>query len=270
MAFDVTAEQKAQYEADGYFIARKLLAADEVQFLRRQITDVIAQGQNGLKFDSTRMDGKTIEGSGMYRKLALLGRRNPDVWRTYYAHSHVVDINRFFLGDEVFLWFDSIFTKPARIGEATPWHQDIGLWTRNPAARSNVPHFRRALTIWMAIDPADRRNGCLQVAPGSHQGPVVEHVLYDDSIHPELPRDRVEALDVEHIELGAGDAVVWHAHLWHYSPINARDRNRLGIAQVTLSQADAQAVRKVNLPALIRCGQGQAAPTKETERRAPG
>ena len=97
------------------------------------------------------------------------------------------------------------------------------MWTRNPAAKPNRPHFRRALTIWMAIDPADRRNGCLQVAPGSHQGPVVEHVMYDDSLHPELPRDRVEALDVEHIELGAGDAVVWHAHLWHYSPINASD-----------------------------------------------
>lgn len=51
-------------------------------------------------------------------------------------------------------------------------------------------------------------------------------------------------------------------------PINASDRNRLGIAQVTLSQADAQAARKVNLPALICRGQGQAAPTKETERRA--
>lgn len=58
MAFDVTSEQKAQYEADGYFIARKLLAADEVQFLRRQITDVIAHGQNGLNFDNTRRDGR--------------------------------------------------------------------------------------------------------------------------------------------------------------------------------------------------------------------
>lgn len=75
---------------------------------------------------------------------------------------------------------------------------------------------------------------------------------------------------MEHIELGAGDAVVRHAHLWHYSPINASDRNRLGIAQVTLSQADAQAARKVNLPALLRRGQGQAAPTKEAERHAPG
>ncbi len=95
--------------------------------------------------------------------------------------------------------------------------------------------------------------------------------MYDDSIHPELPRDRVKALDVEPIELGAGDAVVWHALLWHYSPINASDRNRLGIAQVTLSQADAQVARKANLPALIRRrGQGQAALTRGTERRAPG
>lgn len=267
--YEVARAQKIQYEEKGYFIARGLLATAQVQDLRRVITDTIAQGKEGINFDNTRMDGKTIKGSGMYRKLALLGRRNPLVWQTFYTHSHVLDINRVFLGDNVFLWFDSIFTKPAHVGEATPWHQDIGLWTMNPAAKSNKPHFRHALTIWMAIDRSDRGNGCLQVVPGSHQGPVVDHKIYEDSIHPELPRERVGDLPVEHIELDPGDAIVWHAHLWHYSPINRSERNRLGIAQVTLSREDAMAARKVNLPALLRNGERQEAPVKESEISAP-
>ncbi len=122
----------------------------------------------------------------------------------------------------------------------------------------------------MAIDRADRSNGCLQVVPGSHKGPVVEHVRYPDSIHVELPRDQVADVQVDHIELEAGDAIVWHALLWHYSPVNLSDRNRLGIAQVTLSARDAAATGKQNLPALVSAGTGQPAPIREVERSAPG
>lgn len=269
MAYTVTAAQQAQYETDGFFIARGLLEPATVQDLRRQITDTIARGKSGINFDTTRMDGKTVKGSGMYRKLALLGRRNPDVWDAYYGHENVIDINRHFLGDEVYLWFDSIFTKPAKVGEATPWHQDIGLWTQNPITRPKQPFFRNALTIWTAIDKADRTNGCLQVVPGSHKGEVVEHVRYADSIHVELPRDMVQDLPVAHIELEAGDAIVWHAHLWHYSPVNRSDRNRLGIAQVSLSEADALGADKTNLPPLLCGGVGQRAPVLEAQRSAP-
>lgn len=265
MAYAVTAAQRAQYETDGYYIARNLLGPEKIQILKHEITSVLHHGKEGLNFDNRRMDGKSIQGAGMYRKLALLGRRNPLVWQIYYAHPHVLDINRAFLGDEVFLWFDSIFTKPARIGEATPWHQDIGLWTNNPAQRTRIPHYTRALTIWMAIDKADRTNGCLQVVPGSHKGPVVPHITYDDSIHPELPRDQVQNLPVHHIELEAGDAIVWHAHLWHYSPINPSDRNRLGIAQVTLSQEDALTAGIHHLPPLLKQGKGQGVPVQEAE-----
>ena len=270
MSFTVTAAQQAKYKEDGYFIARGLLGPERVQFLRQQIIDTIARGKSSINFDNTRMDGKTIEGSGMYRKLALLGRRNPDVWDAYYGYENVIDINRHFLGDEVYLWFDSIFTKPARIGEATPWHQDIGLWTQNPITKHKKPFFQGALTIWMAIDKADQLNGCLQVVPGSHKGEVIEHVRYEDSIHVELPRDMVADIHVDHIELEAGDAIVWHSHLWHYSPVNRSDRNRLGIAQVTLSEADAFAAEKMELPSLIRGGVGQGAPVLEKQRSAPG
>ncbi len=263
MLYPVTSTQRAQYDTDGYYIARCLLEPEKVQILKQEITQVLTQGQEGLNFDNRRMDGRTLQGTDMYRKLALLGQRNPLVWRTYYTHPHVLDINRAFLGDDVLLWFDSIFTKPARIGEATPWHQDIGLWTQNPAQKARMPHFKHALTIWMAIDKADRTNGCLQVIPGSHKGPVVPHITYDDSIHPELPRDQVQNLPVHHIELEAGDAIVWHAHLWHYSPVNTSERNRLGIAQVTLSQQDALAAEFTHLSPLLKAGQGQEAPVQK-------
>ena len=88
----------------------------------------------------------------------------------------------------------------------------------------------------MALDPAKRENGCLQFIPGSHKTEIVEHLLYADSIHGELPRERVAALKaergVEHIELTPGDVVCWHSSLWHYSPVNESPQSRIGIAGV--------------------------------------
>ena len=101
MTTAVTRAQREQYEEDGYYINRGLLEPDQVALLSREVKDAIASGTDGINFDNARMDGKTLKGSGMYRKLALLGRRNPLVWDTYYAHTGVIAINREFLGDEV-------------------------------------------------------------------------------------------------------------------------------------------------------------------------
>ena len=65
----------------------------------------------------------------------------------------------------------------------------------------------RSTSGWPST-PAKRENGCLQFIPGSHKTEIVEHLLYADSIHGELPRERVAALKaergVEHIELTPG------------------------------------------------------------------
>jgi ectoine hydroxylase-related dioxygenase (phytanoyl-CoA dioxygenase family) len=103
----------------------------------------------------------------------------------------------------------------------------------------------------MALDPAKRENGCLQFIPGSHKTEIVEHLLYADSIHGELPRERVAALKaergVEHIELTPGDVVCWHSSLWHYSPSNPSPNSRIAIAGVwTNPKINAGYVRPLN------------------------
>jgi hypothetical protein len=71
--------------------------------------------------------------------------------------------------------------------------------------------------------------------------------MYDDSIHCELPAERVADLiernGVVHIELAPGDCVCWHDSLWHYSPPNLSDMGRIGIAGVytTPNQVEATA-----------------------------
>lgn len=88
----------------------------------------------------------------------------------------------------------------------------------------------------MALDPATRKNGCLQFIPGSHKGVIEQHVLYEDSIHAELLRERAQQMisthGVCHVELDPGDLVCWHSSALHYSLPNSSDQGRIGVAGV--------------------------------------
>jgi len=259
MAYRPTTKQLRDYERDGYFIARGLIEPASLVLIREGIGAGLDVDDSDAPWrrDGARADGAVIEGRERFRKVGQYARRDPRLWGSFLTHENVIDLNRHFLGDGIRLWFDSVFTKPARIGEATPWHQDIGLWTFHPSAKARAPMYRDALSIWLAIDPATTENVCLQFLPGSHLGEVIPHVQYDGAIHSQLPCELVADIDPVHVELAPGDAVVWHAHAWHYSPPNDSERNRWGIACVTLREDAAQEAELTQLPRLVVGGEAQ-------------
>ncbi|MGW2706612.1 phytanoyl-CoA dioxygenase family protein [Streptomyces sp. NPDC001340] len=57
-----------------------------------------------------------------------------------------------------FLW-----AKPPVVGSAKPWHQDIAFAPPGFGAEEHG-----IVTIWIALEPATTRNGCLEFIPGSH------------------------------------------------------------------------------------------------------
>jgi len=230
-----TLEQTQQYETEGYFILRNVLSHDAAVELRGVIKNILLTPEPDVRADADPMDPMADSPearASRFRKLSHFAPKNPLIWYNVYASEALLAIARHFLGDDLLLKFNSCFVKPARTGSATPWHQDNGLWRDGETEPFN---------FWMALDPATRANGCLQFIPGSHRTEIVPHVLYGDSIHGELPRERVREMvaqhGVHHIELAPGDAVFWHSSLWHYSPPNTSDQGRIGIAGVYTTPA---------------------------------
>ena len=234
-AWSPTVEQQEQYEHDGYFIAHNVIARESAIELRGVIKNTILMPEPDETADADPMDpmGDSPRArAARFRKLGNFCNRSPLIWHNVHGGAAMADIASYFLGQDVLLKFNSCFLKPARTGSATPWHQDNGLWRDGESEPFN---------FWMALDPATRANGCLQIIPGSHRTEIVPHVLYEDSIHGELPRHLVrEALDrhgVHHIEIEPGDIVCWHSNAWHYSPPNTSDQGRIAIAGVYTSPA---------------------------------
>lgn len=225
-------KQVAQFEEDGYFIARDVIDRDTAMQIKGAIRNHILTPANeaaGQEYDPMDPMGNSPEArAARFRKLASFCVESPLIWHTVHGSSAMLRIAQDFLGDDVLLKFNSCFLKPALTGSITPWHQDNGLWRDGETEPFN---------FWMAIDPATRANGCLQFIPGSHREPIVPHVVYEDSLHGELPRDHVESIKakyggVKHIELEPGSAVCWHSNLYHYSPVNTSPQSRIAVAGV--------------------------------------
>ena len=232
MSWQPNAEQKRNYEERGYFTVENVVPRQTAAEMLGVIKNAILTPETGdMRADADPMDPMFDDSpearAVRFRKLSKFNQKNPLIWHNAHCGEAVLDIARYFLGGDILLKYDSCFLKPARSGSATPWHQDNGLWRDGDIEPFN---------FWMALDPATIENGCLQMIPGSYKTEIVPHVLYQDSIHGELPRERVDEMidtyGVEHIELEPGSIIVWHSSAWHYSPPNASEKGRIAIAGV--------------------------------------
>ena len=127
-------------------------------------------------------------------------------------------IARQILGDTGEWVGDQALFKPSG-GRETPWHQDEAYWP--------VGFEYRALSIWLALDPVDKRNGCLHFKTGSHRSQVLpHHVTSVIEGFPELEVDRCPKSGTVHCALEPGDATI------HWSrTLHSASRNRTGLCR---------------------------------------
>ncbi|MEY4681441.1 MAG: hypothetical protein RLZZ276_3090 [Pseudomonadota bacterium] len=116
---------------------------------------------------------------------------------------------------------DMALIKPPRVGGAKPWHQDAAYFrVRDPGL---------VVGVWIALDPARRENGCMQVIPRSHAEGPAPHVPHDDVNLCTIRPDRLRLADAIHVEMEPGDALVFHPLLHHYTAPNDSDMRRRAV-----------------------------------------
>ena len=251
--FAIPKDAERQFEKRGYFVVRQIIDADAVRAVRDELARIIAEDAPGFGLDKSRVDGVALDGADAVRAVGDRNFLSDVLWNNWLTAERILVLQRRFLGDDVRIQGTRFFTKPAQVGESTPWHQDIWLWARAPRD-STRKHKTRHLSCWVALDDVDLENGCLHLVPGSHEGEIDEHVKYADGVHEEIPRDRVAEIAVEPVPLHAGDAVVWHAKMWHMSPANPSERTRWGGVMVTMPAEMVAGAGQADRPFLIADG----------------
>ncbi|WP_426569482.1 phytanoyl-CoA dioxygenase family protein [Streptomyces canus] len=120
-----------------------------------------------------------------------------------------------------FLW-----AKPPVVGSAKPWHQDMAF---APPGFGTEEH--GIVTIWVALEPATPRNGCLEFIPGSHLLGLFPHTGDRERLPGEPPLERAvephvadedlpRAVAPVAMPLEAGSAVMFDGMVLHRSAPN--------------------------------------------------
>ncbi len=124
------------------------------------------------------------------------------------------------LGLEAPLLLQSMYLfKQAHVGAEVGWHQDATYLRTDPPSVTG---------FWIALDDADRDNGCLVALPGAHRGPLREWFGYQDGELVSRTIDSTPWPPVEPVplEVRRGTLVVLHGLLPHASTANRSSRPR--------------------------------------------
>ena len=206
-------EQLAGYRENGYTLVRGFFDGDEISLLKRAAKEDRELDQHSF----ARGDGE-----GGEVRLSLWNHPGDTIYGMFARCESVVNSAEQILEGEVYHYHSKMIMKDARVGGAWAWHQDYGYWYQNGVLAPLLT------SVFIAVDPATRENGCMQVIPHSQDLGRVDHVLTGDQAGAD--RERVEQIltrfPLEYVEMDPGDALFFHSNLLHRSDQNRSERPR--------------------------------------------
>jgi ectoine hydroxylase-related dioxygenase (phytanoyl-CoA dioxygenase family) len=200
----LTAEQRAQFERDGFVVVPDIATAGELAPLVAELdeleakTDRWLRKQDGERMDIAEADAITFTVWCVMRSAAA---------RAFVKHPKLVALCNELLGPDVNLYWDQAVYKKPEKPRPFPWHQDTGYTFTEPQ------HY---LTCWVALNDATIDNGCPWVLPGVHRNGTLLHQWIEPIGWQCLddPRGAVPA------EVPAGGAVVFSSLTPHQTGPN--------------------------------------------------
>lgn len=211
--FKLSDQQKKSFKDDGYIIIKSLFDTEEIKLLKK----TAKEDRELDKHSFGRADGE-----GGTVRLSLWNHPGNNIYGMYARCSRVVDTTEQLLGGEVYHYHSKMILKDPEIGGAWAWHQDYGYWYQNGVL------FPDLLSVFIAVDPSSKENGCLQVIKGSHLMGRVDHVLTGDQAGANMERvdEALKKLDLVYCLMEPGDAVFFHSNLLHRSDQNKSKNSR--------------------------------------------
>lgn len=134
-----------RFRADGYLLpGRQLFAPEKLDALEAIFTEHLAD-----------------KGSKLSDELDTPHFRDPRLL-DFLLSDEVLDTVEPLVGPDIALWTSHFISKDPFTGRATPWHEDSAFWN------GRFDRYDSIVTVWLALGPSNRSNGCMRVIPGSH------------------------------------------------------------------------------------------------------
>ena len=242
-----TSKAKEEFEANGFVKGQGLL----------DIREALATFNEHIK--KTRKETKThfshykVSDPGMNPHL-----RSKNIWKTIFNKYVMADVGRI-LGGEFVCLNTIIVDKAPRSNRYLTPHQDEIYWgLKGP----------EALSVWIALTPATKENGCMRIYPGTHTMKLEHKTTHDPNnilqMGEECEWDQ-EPTQITNIELKPGEYNLHHCMAVHESQPNQSDDWRVGlVGRFASLKALTQEYRDSNL--YINCSEAN----RQEEKKPAG
>ena len=213
----LNAEQLRTFDEQGYLVLPGLFSSDEVQLLIKTFMTMHAQGPIPDFFKPLTAEEAGGDILKQYPRIMHPHRFN-EVALRYLLDQRLAVILADLFGEEPLAAQSMLYFKPAGArGQAL--HQDNFYLRVEPGT---------CIAAWIALDPADRQNGGLEVVPGTHKMDIFCPEEADTSVS--FTRDYVPipaGLKAVPVDLAPGDVLFFNGSLVHGSqPNTTGDRFR--------------------------------------------
>jgi hypothetical protein len=182
----------------------------------------------------------------------------------------VLDLVEPIIGPDIALFSSHFICKPRGNGKRVPWHEDSYYW-------KGMMEPMEVVTVWLAIDPSTKVNGCMNVIPRTFGG-YSEYENVDPAKHvfpTEIKRHQFDESKKVAIELAPNECSLHDGRLMHGSEPNTSNIRRCGYTMRYIStrvKFNSEAWKEAHHIYLARgkdiAGNSYADPAKEYPEKA--
>lgn len=98
--------------------------------------------------------------------------QHPELFQWLFA-DEILDLVEPILGPDIALFASHFICKPKGNGLRVPWHEDSHYW-------KTMIDPMEVVTVWLAIDPSTKLNGCMNIIPRTHNTGKQGYSDYND------------------------------------------------------------------------------------------
>ena len=200
------ADACASYERLGYVIIRDVLDAD-----------LLAEARDHVDWLRHRHPETRPE------QLDTFLVNDDPFWVRLVSDPRLLDIAEKFVGPNIALFASHYVAKPPFDGQPVLWHQDGSYWPLEPV---------EVVSLWLALDPSTRANGCMRVIPGSRSmalQAVSARTDVDNVLGSSMDISLVDEHTAIDLVLAPGDVSIHHPNVIHGSNANTSPNWRRGL-----------------------------------------
>lgn len=216
---EITWQDVSTYHQDGYLLVRNLITEPEIERIYNA-----ALADHNLLSNALNLNDL----NGKKTRLSLWFTPGNDVLGYLTRSKKIVKAVKDLMGGSspVCHFHSKLMQKEPKVGGAWEWHQDYGYWYKNQFIFPD-----ELISVMIALTPANKENGCLQVIKGSHKMGRLNHGFAGEQVGADMcmVEHALKTMELVYAELQPGDALFFHSNLLHRSGPNTSDHPRWSI-----------------------------------------